>query len=533
MALAIPASSAFAQCPPPGPANWCSGTYQYDAAGNIKTIGADTYVYDELGRLVNGTADVQRTGQMSRQYYEYDPFGNRTNVFRQAGSVGCLGGCELSPALTVNAATNHISNHNPLYDDAGNLTRIDSATYSYDGASMLARAITTDDRQYIYTADDERIATRNGLSWTWTVRGLDQKVLREFTSYEVSGLPTSNRQWAKDYVWRDGLLLASVTPGASGNVVQHYHLDHLGTPRVVSNGAGLRIGGHAYYPFGAELMLTPHEPTEELMKFTGHERDVLGNDPHTLDMMHARYEMATLGRFLSVDAHPGDLNAPQSWNRYPYARNNPVRMVDLDGNKELEFKIRHFIPAGSVQLPHGLNIGDGRTFSLSPNASVRTERTIRIETDAAIDSDGLLAIDEPRIGASYNAWFGSFGRTDGKSMAVSVSRIPGWGVLITATQNEPEPVPPSLGLPQAALFLTGRGGIRSTVNIFVNSDGTQIDVFGQRSSFPAMEINASVGQQTFSIYRGNESRLWLGLGIFGKKLIDKQCKDSNGNWTCH
>src|SRR5215471_21517052 len=105
-------ATAFAQCPPAGPSNWCSGIYQYDGTGNIKTIGADTYVYDEMSRLKNGTADVQRTGRMSRQNYESDAFGNRMNVYRDTGSVDCLGGCELSPPLTVSSSTNHITNHN-------------------------------------------------------------------------------------------------------------------------------------------------------------------------------------------------------------------------------------------------------------------------------------------------------------------------------------------------------------------------------------------------------------------------------------
>jgi len=30
---------AFGQCPAPGSSNWCSGTYQYDAAGNITGYG--------------------------------------------------------------------------------------------------------------------------------------------------------------------------------------------------------------------------------------------------------------------------------------------------------------------------------------------------------------------------------------------------------------------------------------------------------------------------------------------------------------
>lgn len=330
------AAVALGQCPPAG-TDWCSGQYQYDAMGNIRTIGNDAYVYDTVGRLVSGTADYQRSGIYSRQDYSYDGFGNLRSVSRTAGSVGCLGACEM--AYTASSVTNRINSNGAAYDVPGNLTNIDSVTYEYDGVGSLTHESTgQEDRQFVYTADDERIATRNGVSWTWTVRGLDQKILREFTSLEVSGQPTSNRQWAKDYVWRDGALLASVaptSPGASTTTTLHYHLDHLGTPRVITEGANAVVGVHAYYPFGGELSLSQHEGSEELLKFTGHERDLLaGGDPHTLDDMHARYFMAAAGRFLSVDPVldlKRTLPHPQMWNRYTYVTNNPMRYTDPDG----------------------------------------------------------------------------------------------------------------------------------------------------------------------------------------------------------
>jgi len=350
MALSLSTSPLLADCPMPAPSNWCSGSYLYDGAGNIKAIGSDWYVYDLFGRLVKGTADIQRSGVFSIQNYTYDAFGNRTSVSRDGGSVDCDGGCQLP--VTIDAGTNHITSNNATYDEAGNLTAIDSALYTYDAAGSLtrARATSADDRQYIYTADDERIATGYGVSWTWTVRGLDEKVLSEYTSEATSGLPTGNRYWLKDYVWRDGLLVAATiasSPGSLSSFVQHYHLDHLGTARVVSDGAGRQVGVHAYYAFGAELTLTPNEPSGELMKFTGHERDIVATDAHSLDYMHARYGMATLGRFLSVDKHElwrlqdGDdedkqkfrafLARPQGWNRYTYALNNPIEYTDPDG----------------------------------------------------------------------------------------------------------------------------------------------------------------------------------------------------------
>jgi hypothetical protein len=208
-------------------------------------------------------------------------------------------------------------------------------------------------------------------------------------------------------------------------------------------------------------------------------------------------------------------------------------MVDPDGKREIEFRIRHFIPASTIQLPHGRNTGDGRNFSLRTNASVRTERTIRVETDPSVNASGLVAIGEPRIGRSENLTLGLSGQAAGDSMTADVSRLPdGFGVLITTSQNEIEPLPASMMAPQAALFVTGFGGIRSTVNIFVSEDGSTISVVGHRSSFPAMEINATVGNQTFAIYRGNESTVPWGFGIFSTDRIDRECTETNGTYTC-
>ncbi|MEA2239406.1 MAG: hypothetical protein QOC81_4130 [Thermoanaerobaculia bacterium] len=311
-----------------------SGAYAYDGSGNITAIGLDTFLYDAEGRLK--TAVVRGvTGS-----YSYDAFGNRKTA---TGETNCYGQTVCATPLTVNSSTNRLSTTtnssgtttNVTYDAAGNITGVTGGSYTYDGTGMMTEAtVGSDDRQFVYTADDERIAVRQGVSWTWTVRGMDNKVLREFTSTEPNsnsaGFPTPGGQWKKDYVWRDGLLLASTDTTGT----YHYHLDHLGTPRLITNTSGVKIAEHAYYPFGAEISLTPHESTEEAMKFTGHERDTVAGDGHTLDDMHARYYNASLGRFLSFDPillAKASQRSPQRWNRYAYASDNPLRFIDPTG----------------------------------------------------------------------------------------------------------------------------------------------------------------------------------------------------------
>jgi RHS repeat-associated protein len=105
-----------------------------------------------------------------------------------------------------------------------------------------------------------------------------------------------------------------------------------------------------YFPFGEEA--TSPVQDSERMKFTGHERDLAsqaGANPagDDLDYMHARHYSPLTGRFVTTDRRDvlglqfgdadqrrefdGFLAAPQSWNRYCYALDSPLKLVDPDG----------------------------------------------------------------------------------------------------------------------------------------------------------------------------------------------------------
>ncbi|MGH9782813.1 MAG: RHS repeat-associated core domain-containing protein [Terriglobia bacterium] len=116
------------------------------------------------------------------------------------------------------------------------------------------------------------------------------------------------------------------TPNAVPRIV-YYHLDHLGSPRVILNTAGQVVSKHHYMPFGEEAPTVAMDSSNK-RHFTGHERD----SETGLDYMMARYYSSSLARFMAVD--PGNdtgLEDPQSWNVYAYVRNNPMRGTDPTG----------------------------------------------------------------------------------------------------------------------------------------------------------------------------------------------------------
>ena len=312
-------------------ADWSSGVaYAYDGAGNIRSIGSDTYVYDVAGRIVQGSTN----GVVRR--FEYDGFGNRQKC-QVVHSSSSTSDCQYGYSIHRNS--NRASG--PAYDAAGNVISFAGHTYAYDAVNMQTWDQTTAiTREYIYTPGDERIAVHTvGQSWLWTVRDSSGKVLREFASNDgPNGPGTANWRWVKDYIWRDGLLLATRQSSGATVTTLHYHLDHLGSPRRITDASDQVVGVHDYIPFGPEASGGTNEPSLTRMKYTGHERDGTPAESwDTLDYMHARYYSPALGRFLSIDPILGTPSQPQSWNRYAYALNNPLKYVDPAGMDETAY----------------------------------------------------------------------------------------------------------------------------------------------------------------------------------------------------
>ena len=113
-----------------------------------------------------------------------------------------------------------------------------------------------------------------------------------------------------------------------GSTLYYVLKDHLGSASVLTDASGATVAGAEtrYYPFG-EARFTGPMVTDKL--FTG-KRQIA-----ELGIYHyqARFYSPKLGRFLSADTIvPGYAN-PQSWNRYSYVVNNPLRYTDPTGHR--------------------------------------------------------------------------------------------------------------------------------------------------------------------------------------------------------
>jgi len=369
-------------CTPPGLP--CStGTYEYDGSGNIKRIGNDVFVYDELNRLK--TATLPSAGGVGETYI-YDGFGNMQSVTATPA--------EGRPDVTTNKATNHLSEAG--YDGAGNVSSWPGHTYKYDAANMLVEMVETGGEHvaYVYTADDERIAVleivTGGYNGTWRIRGLDNKVLREFA--ESNGSWT----WTRDYLYRGGQLLTSFA-GAPGGAERRYdyHLDHLGTPRLITDASGRKVSAHNYYPFGGEI--TWNEGINETFTFTGHERDSsLTTTSQNHDYwyyMHARYDSPNLSRFLSVDPagrHKATAR-PQAWNRYVYASNNPLVRIDPDGLRDIYVALwQSRVLSGSFGHAAAFELSGKAILSQFPDPHAPRGRNVRLTYAQTIAAEGRI-----------------------------------------------------------------------------------------------------------------------------------------------
>jgi len=160
-------------------------------------------------------------------------------------------------------------------------------------------------------------------TWNYTIRDENNRPSIEYHLGPLNGFIVDRL-----YAYLGDRLIATYEfQPLNGSPVWVYHTtDHLGSTRLEGTTTSVNKV-HDYWPFGEEVLQTPLTYNSEALRFAGMERDPASGN----DYDHARYCSSTQGRFLSPDKLQGQIEEPQSWNRYAYAGNNPLKYVDPDG----------------------------------------------------------------------------------------------------------------------------------------------------------------------------------------------------------
>ncbi|HQR44457.1 MAG TPA: RHS repeat-associated core domain-containing protein [Thermoanaerobaculia bacterium] len=298
--------------------NWTTGVFSYDGAGNITGMGSDTFNYDYRSRLTK--AAFGSIAGAPNETFTYDDFGNMT----QRSWSGTGGGTVLHDTLP---ASNRLTGAS--YDSLGNVTLFGTERYLHDALSRRWRySGGGTSEEYSYDGSGERLV-RKAISLrsnTYTFNLRDEEN-RTRTDYKYDSYRGTTILLA-DYLYLGNLQVATYTTTVSGTLPVgwvYYSNDHLGSPRLVTDPSRNVLATYRYRAFGLPMSTsaTPGQGTD----FASMERDT--SSGHHYD--HARFYGGWLGRFTSPDQLRGSLSDPQSWNRYAYARNNPLKYLDPNG----------------------------------------------------------------------------------------------------------------------------------------------------------------------------------------------------------
>lgn len=288
--------------------------------GNINSqLRSQTFTYDTLGRLTGATG-----WNTWYRRYEYDRWGNRTKVWQDNVPLygGGTGSCPAQlvtmeknaqgvpttnrmAEVTTYSSCDSLFVMQPQYDNSGNIKLDERGRgYQHDAENRIAtfNPGQADEAKYWYDASNRRV----------------KKLSRDVTTY---------------YIWEGSQCIAEYSTAVSAaSGTRYYHQDRLST-RIVTNPQGGVVGTIDQMPFGEEVGEEAGlGVTGENQRFTTYERDAESRTDYAIN----RQYQASVSRFLQPDVVLGNIQDPQSLNRYSYTNNDPVNLVDPLGLDEQE-----------------------------------------------------------------------------------------------------------------------------------------------------------------------------------------------------
>ncbi len=290
------------------------------------------YRYDSLYRLTSAKETSGETETWS-QSFQYDRYGNRTGFHQRIGDYQ-----RTDATPTIDPLTNRFTDLTTFaYDQNGNITRdIDQVTNQL--------------RTYIFNGDNKQSEIRdpNGHAIGRYYYDGEGKRVKKLTDTETTVFVYSSGKLVAEY----STALPPTNPS-----INYTATDMLGSPRVITNELGNVVSRRDFMPFGEDVPTEAgdrahvqdintiaevdgngnlrttalnYQSTDAIrQRFTGYQKD----SETSLDFAEARMYESRYGRFTAVDPllTSGKSANPQSFNRYVYVMNNPLRLTDPKG----------------------------------------------------------------------------------------------------------------------------------------------------------------------------------------------------------
>ena len=312
-------------------------TYRYDESLGI----TDTWQYDGLDRVVHNKVSLvskDRHGVNNPDFagpfeYQYDKLGNikyKSDIGRYDYS-----GRNAGPHTVTKANGLHYQ-----YDANGNMlrARIDGSAQNerelewtaFNKPSKIVRNGKT--VEFFYDANHNRYLKKNS-------EGIETFYFGK--SYERITDSNTGITQHKHFVYADGKLIALNTQSMDANnqlkdkQIRYLHYDALNSVDMITDGYGNVVERRSYDTWGKQRKVTwreegPQDVVQSVITnrgYTGHEEITEVGLVH----MNGRVYDQELGRFISADPLVQEPYVTNSYNRYAYVWNNPIKYNDPTG----------------------------------------------------------------------------------------------------------------------------------------------------------------------------------------------------------